>query len=63
MLETKYGGKCIITGGHNTGGFAQSPAVAQAVLAAIQGRKHGMHHLYHPDRASAFLANTSVSKA
>lgn len=54
-LVTECGGKCVITGGHNTGGFAQSPAVAQAVLAALEGREHAMHHLYHPDRASAYL--------
>lgn len=62
MLDTVYGGKCIITGGHNTGGFAQSPAVAQAVLAALEGREHPMHHLYHPDRASSYLANNFYTK-
>jgi hypothetical protein len=48
--ETDRDGSFIITAGHNTGGFAQSPAVAMAVLAAIEGRSHSMHVLYHPQR-------------
>ncbi len=44
-------GLLIVAGGHNTGGFAQSPSVAHAVVAALQGRAHPMHELYHPDRA------------
>lgn len=48
-------GKLIVTGGHNTGGFAQSPSVAQAVAAAMQGAPHPMHRLYHPRRLSQFL--------
>jgi D-amino-acid dehydrogenase len=47
---TDRDGSFIITGGHNTGGFAQAPAVAMAVLAAIEGRSHLMHTLYHPQR-------------
>lgn len=57
QLATRTGGKYVVTGGHNTGGFAQAPAVAQAVLAAVQGRRHAMHHLYHPDRMSIFLGH------
>ena len=45
---TDRDGSFIITGGHNTGGFAQAPAVAMAVLAAIERRSHPMHTLYHP---------------
>jgi len=48
--ETDRDGSFIITAGHNTGGFAQSPAVAMAVLAAFEGRNHPMHQLYHPQR-------------
>ena len=48
------GGKAIVTGGHNTGGFALSPSVGQAVLAALSGHRHRMHTLYDPDRLSNF---------
>lgn len=48
------GGLCVVTGGHNTGGFAQAPSVARAVLAAIEGREHPMHTLYHPRRFAGF---------
>ena len=60
ILETTGSGKCVITGGHNTGGFAQAPAVAAAVLAALEEREHPMHRLYHPDRASAFLGGVAA---
>jgi glycine/D-amino acid oxidase-like deaminating enzyme len=43
-------GRLIITGGHNTGGFAQAPAVAEAVLAALREDDHPMHRLYDPAR-------------
>lgn len=55
MLGTQRGGRCVITGGHNTGGFAQAPATAQAVIAALAGREHAMHYTYDPERASRFL--------
>ncbi len=45
-------GLLVIAGGHNTGGFTQSPSVAEAVLAAIEGRSHPMHELYHPGRSA-----------
>ncbi len=48
--ETEQGGSFIINGGHNTGGFTQAPAVAQAVLASIERRYHPMQTLYHPQR-------------
>jgi D-amino-acid dehydrogenase len=47
---TDRDGSFIITGGHNTGGFAQAPAIAMAVLAAIERHSHPMHILYHPKR-------------
>ena len=56
-VETTAGGGCfVVTGGHNTGGFAQSPAVAHAVIASLAGRSHPMHTLYHPERFAAFTA-------
>jgi len=58
MLPARGGGRCVITGGHNTGGFAQAPAVAQAVLAAVSGREHAMHESYDPERSSAFLSTS-----
>lgn len=55
LVEKSDGGIMVITGGHNTGGFAQAPVVAEAVSAALHGRYHLMHTLYHPDRLRAFL--------
>jgi D-amino-acid dehydrogenase len=48
------GGALVVTGGHNTGGFTQSPVVAEAVLAALAGRPHTMHTRYHPRRLERF---------
>lgn len=50
MMQTERDGVLIITGGHNTGGFAQAPIIAEAVLAALRGERHPMHGLYHPER-------------
>lgn len=47
-LATTGGGALIVTGGHNTGGFAQSPAIARAVRAALEGRHDPMHESYAP---------------
>lgn len=55
IAEKSGGGVMVVTGGHNTGGFAQAPVVAEAVSAALEGRHHSMHTLYHPDRLRAFL--------
>jgi glycine/D-amino acid oxidase-like deaminating enzyme len=58
------GGALIVTGGHNTGGFAQSPVVAEAVSAALGGDEHMMHSRYDPrryDRDSADSALGSTS--
>jgi glycine/D-amino acid oxidase-like deaminating enzyme len=49
QVDTGHG-RLIITGGHNTGGFAQAPAVAEAVLAALREYDHPMHRLYDPAR-------------
>lgn len=50
VQECDTGGKLVLSGGHNTGGFAQSPAVAEAVACALETRPHAMHTLYHPRR-------------
>jgi glycine/D-amino acid oxidase-like deaminating enzyme len=52
---TADGGLFVATGGHNTGGFAQSPTIAKAVLASLRGEPHPMHALYHPERFTAFV--------
>ncbi|MDC0773763.1 NAD(P)/FAD-dependent oxidoreductase [Streptomyces sp. HD] len=54
--ETTVQGRLfVINGGHNTGGFAQAPAIARAVLASLGGQPHPMHALYHPERFTAFM--------
>jgi folate-dependent phosphoribosylglycinamide formyltransferase PurN len=50
MLPTASGGHLIITGGNNTGGFAQAPAVARAVWRAVVGEPDPIHVLFHPHR-------------
>ena len=62
-IPTASSGHCIITGGHNTGGFAQAPAVGKAVAALLSGEAHPMHALYHPDRAAAFLVSARMESA
>jgi glycine/D-amino acid oxidase-like deaminating enzyme len=54
IREARGGGSLIVTGGHNTGGFAQAPAVAAAVCAALRGEEHPMHGLYDPRRLRNF---------
>jgi D-amino-acid dehydrogenase len=56
-------GALVVTGGHNTGGFAQAPVIAEAVAAAISGRHHPMHHLYHPLRTRDALERRPVPAA
>ena len=48
--RTCEGGRLVITCGHNTGGFTQAPAVAEAVAAALGGASHPMQALYDPER-------------
>ncbi len=62
-IPTTNSGHCIITGGHNTGGFAQAPAVGEAVASLLNGETHPMHTLYHPDRAAAFLASARTERS
>jgi D-amino-acid dehydrogenase len=59
VFETKPAadeGVLVVTGGHNTGGFTQSPVVGEAVLAAFEGRKHSMHTRFHPRRLERFYS-------
>lgn len=62
MRPSKAGGRLVITGGHNTGGFAQSPVIADAVAYGLQGGYHEMHKLYHPDREMTFLGCSRTLK-
>lgn len=61
QMATAEGGWLIVTGGHNTGGFAQAPAVARAVCDAVRGRPHPMHEMYNPTRSRIFLDHQSVA--
>lgn len=49
-IPTARGGQLILTGGNNTGGFAQAPGIARAVLRSFQGEHDPIHVLFHPDR-------------
>jgi glycine/D-amino acid oxidase-like deaminating enzyme/folate-dependent phosphoribosylglycinamide formyltransferase PurN len=49
-VPTVSGGRLIITGGNNTGGFAQAPAIARAVHRAFTGEHDPIHVLFHPKR-------------
>ncbi|MEV4315347.1 FAD-dependent oxidoreductase [Actinocrispum sp. NPDC049592] len=62
VFETKpaRNGVLVVTGGHNTGGFTQSPVVAEAVLAAVQGREHLMHKRFHPLRLDRFYSTAGT---
>ncbi len=55
VIQAENNGILMITGGHNTGGFAQSPSIAKAVCSALRGQEHPMHQVYHPRRLSSFL--------
>lgn len=48
-------GAFVVTAGHNTGGFAQAPVIAEAVAHALRGVGHPMHTLYHPLRTQRVL--------
>jgi D-amino-acid dehydrogenase len=52
-------GVAVWTGGHNTGGFAQAPVVAEAVQAALRGDYHDMHAAYRPGRQAHALGSLS----
>lgn len=59
-LHARGGGWAIVTGGHNTGGFAQAPAVAQAVVHALRDEPHPMHAFYDPRRPRLFSDGDDV---
>ncbi|WCN08719.1 hypothetical protein [Marinomonas mediterranea] len=54
IIGTSQQNRCIINGGHNTGGFAQSPSIAMAVIAAVKGEENAMHSAYNPNRFDKF---------
>ncbi|OHE97564.1 hypothetical protein CORC01_07179 [Colletotrichum orchidophilum] len=49
-IPTASGGQLIITGGNNTGGFAQAPGMARAILRSFLGEHDPVHILFHPNR-------------
>ena len=53
MIPSDTGGKLIITGGNNTGGFTQAPQIAEAVVNALDGLPHRMHACFHPQRVKS----------
>jgi glycine/D-amino acid oxidase-like deaminating enzyme len=48
-------GLAVVTGGHNTGGFAISPVVARSVAAALEGSVQDIHWNFHPERLPAVI--------
>jgi glycine/D-amino acid oxidase-like deaminating enzyme len=50
-IPTTQGGHLIITGGNNTGGFAQAPAIARAICRAMDGEHDPIHEVFHPCRS------------
>ncbi|CAA9964187.1 FAD dependent oxidoreductase [Pyrenophora teres f. maculata] len=50
-IPTASGGHLIITGGNNTGGFAQAPAIARAICRAVVGEYDPIHVLFNPHRS------------
>ncbi|KAL6851829.1 nucleotide-binding domain-containing protein [Trichoderma novae-zelandiae] len=61
-IPTASGGQLIITGGNNTGGFAQAPAIARAVWRSLVGEHDPMHVLFHPDRGRLPVARRYKSR-
>lgn len=60
-VEETLTGKLIITGGNNTGGFTQSPYIADAVLKTLNNQNHPMSTLFHPNRMTK-SKNVEVSQ-
>lgn len=60
LILAENHGLMIVAAGHSTGGFAQSPSVAKAVLAALAGDSHPMHRAYHPCRLDSFTDNNQL---
>ncbi|KAH6641039.1 FAD dependent oxidoreductase-domain-containing protein [Chaetomium tenue] len=61
QIPTARGGQLIITGGNNTGGFAQAPGIARAVLRSFQGEHDPIHTLFHPDRGKIPPSTTTTT--
>jgi glycine/D-amino acid oxidase-like deaminating enzyme len=61
--ETEAGGRLIVSGGHNTGGFAQAPVLAEAILATLRGQDHPVQTLYAPARSDEFLDRSRAEQA
>lgn len=62
-IPTATGGHLVITGGNNTGGFAQAPAVARAVWRVLVGEHDPIHVLFHPDRGRIPTAATATYRS
>ena len=62
-MSTASGGSLIITGGNNTGGFAQAPAIARAVWKGLVGERDPIHVLFHPDRGKLPTSTTHTSQS
>jgi D-amino-acid dehydrogenase len=56
-IPTSNGGHLIITGGNNTGGFAQAPAIARAICRAVVGEHDQIHDVFHPIRSKLVRQN------
>lgn len=54
-IQAATSGLAIVVGGHNTGGFAAAPAVANSVGAALSGDVLDMHWQFEPRRLAAAL--------
>ncbi|KAL6890029.1 hypothetical protein GGI43DRAFT_430732 [Trichoderma evansii] len=50
-IPAANGGHLIITGGNNTGGFAQAPAIARAICRAVVGEHDPIHVVFNPHRS------------
>ncbi len=51
ILETAKGGKALVVGANSAGGFTQAPAIADAAVDAIMGKRNRIHHFFDPIRS------------
>lgn len=49
-ISTAQGGRLIVTGGNNTGGFTQAPYIADAVVDTLNKKSHPLQSLFAPER-------------
>lgn len=54
-VQAAQDGLALVTGGHNTGGFAVSPVVARSVATALAGSVEDIHWSFHPERLPAVI--------